>query len=128
MHYLSIKLIMTLWWYHRSDLKNFTFSFYSSSNVLVFKSESDIGIQKILNIWIYLCLSVCDDCGGLGAGQALDVYLINIICLFCIFSMFNKNYFWFLLIYSQIYEVWVGIWMICDLIEIWKFKISFFPS
>jgi hypothetical protein len=39
---------MTLWWYQRSDLKNFTFSFYSSSNVLVFKSESDIMTQQIL--------------------------------------------------------------------------------
>jgi hypothetical protein len=46
---------MTLWWYHRSDLKNFTFSFYSSSN-LVFKNESDTVTQKILIFeFIYVC-------------------------------------------------------------------------
>jgi hypothetical protein len=56
MYYLRIKLIMTLLWNHRSHLKNLTFSFYSSLNVLVFKSKSNTVTQKILIFeFIYVC-------------------------------------------------------------------------
>jgi hypothetical protein len=56
MYYLSIKLIMTLLWNYRSHLKNLTFSFYSSLNVLVFKSKSSTVTQKILIFeFIYVC-------------------------------------------------------------------------